>query len=110
VFVEEGNNLFDSFSGGMHVDSGEALHYPHSDSSPHVDHWTKTSMGMQVNSRIFLSDGEPTFLHLLMSQNGRLLTLPLLRMCGGQSKRIKIHMRTHLGLLVHSVIVTKIQL
>jgi hypothetical protein len=35
----------DSFNGGMHVDPGKTLCCPLNDNSPHIDQWTKASMG-----------------------------------------------------------------
>lgn len=43
-FVEEVDNLFDSFSGAMHVEPGKTLHFLLSDDSPHIGYWTKASM------------------------------------------------------------------
>jgi hypothetical protein len=60
AFVEEIDNLFDSFNGGTRVDEGKTLRCPLSDNSPHTDHWKKAAMG--VNSWIFLKDGKPSFL------------------------------------------------
>jgi hypothetical protein len=39
AFVEEVDNLFDSFIGGMRVDQGKTLRCPLSAISPHIDHW-----------------------------------------------------------------------
>jgi hypothetical protein len=44
-FVEEVDNLFDSFNGGTHVDPGKTLRCPLSDNSPHIGYWTEASMG-----------------------------------------------------------------
>jgi hypothetical protein len=57
AFVEQVDNLFDSFNGGTRVDQGKTLRCPLSDNSPHIEHWKKASMG--INSWIFLKDGKP---------------------------------------------------
>jgi hypothetical protein len=61
VLVEEVCNFFDSFNGGIHVDSGKMLHCSLHANSSQIDYWTKASM--RINSRIFLKDGKPTLLH-----------------------------------------------
>jgi hypothetical protein len=70
-FVEKVDNLFNSFSGGMCVDPGKTLYCPLCDNSPHIDYWTKASMG--VSSWIFLKDGKPAFFQPPPSQNGWLI-------------------------------------
>jgi hypothetical protein len=52
VFVEEVDNLFDNFNGGTSVSLEKTL----CDDSPHIDHWTKTSM--KVSSWVLLKDGK----------------------------------------------------
>jgi hypothetical protein len=37
TFVEEVNNLFDNFNGGMCFDLGKTLRCPFSDNSPHIN-------------------------------------------------------------------------
>ncbi|PNF31489.1 hypothetical protein B7P43_G00752 [Cryptotermes secundus] len=73
VFVEEVDNLFDSFNGGTSVGQGKTLHCPLSDNRPHIELWKKASMG--IKSWIFLKDGKPTFLHPPPSQNGWLIDI-----------------------------------
>ncbi|XP_023725513.1 uncharacterized protein LOC111874333 [Cryptotermes secundus] len=73
VFVEEVDNLFDSFNGGMCVDPWKMLHCPLSDNSPHIEHWKRASMG--IKSWIFLKDGKPAFLQPPPSQNGWLIDI-----------------------------------
>jgi hypothetical protein len=72
-FVEEAENLFDSFYGVTRVDLGKTLHFPLSGDSPYVGHWTKASMG--VSSWIFLKDGKPTFSQPPHSQIGWLMDI-----------------------------------
>jgi hypothetical protein len=73
VFVEEVDNFFDSFNGGMCVDREKTLRIPLNDNSPHIDHWMKASMG--INSWIFHKDGKPAFLQPPPSQNGWLIDI-----------------------------------
>ena len=61
VFVEDVDKLFDSFNS---VKRAAPLHSPLSDDSPHIDHWTKASMGN------FLEDDKPTFKKQTPSHNG----------------------------------------
>jgi hypothetical protein len=60
AFVEDGDNLFDSFNGSKRVDPGKALRCQPSDNNPHIDYLKKASMG--IKSWIFLKDGKPAFL------------------------------------------------
>jgi hypothetical protein len=78
-FVEEVDNLFDSFNGGMRVDIGKTLFCPLSDDSSHLGHWTKASMG--VSSWIFLN---LLCLNALLCRLGGSWILLLPGMCGGQ--------------------------
>ncbi|PNF15720.1 hypothetical protein B7P43_G12478 [Cryptotermes secundus] len=73
AFVEEVDNLFDSFNGGTSVGRGKTLRCPLSDNSPHIELWKKASMG--IKSWIFLKDGKPAFLHPPPSQNGWLIDI-----------------------------------
>ncbi|XP_033609559.1 uncharacterized protein LOC111870082 isoform X2 [Cryptotermes secundus] len=73
AFVEEVDNLFDSFNGGTCVDPGETMPCLLNNSSPNIEHWKRASMG--INSWIFLKDGKPTFLHHPPSQNGWLIDI-----------------------------------
>ena len=57
VFVEFVDKLFDSFNSVKHVAPGKALRSPLSDNSPHIDHWTKASMG--IKNWISLKCGKP---------------------------------------------------
>ena len=68
VFVKFVDKLFDSFNSVKHAAPGKALRSPLSDTSPHIDHWTKASMG--IKSSIFLKCGKPAFKQLTPSQNG----------------------------------------
>jgi hypothetical protein len=54
AFVEEVDNLNDSFNGGTRVEPEKTLRCPLSNNSPHIEHWKKASMG--INSWIFLKD------------------------------------------------------
>ena len=65
VFVDDVDELFDSFNSVKHGASGKALRSPLSDKSPHIGHWTKASMG--IKSWIF-KDGKPAFKKLPPSQ------------------------------------------
>jgi len=65
---EDVNKLFDSFNNVEHGASGKPLCSPLSDKSPHIDHWTKASMG--IKSWIFLKDGKLAFKQPPPSQNG----------------------------------------
>jgi hypothetical protein len=67
AFVEEVDDFFDNFNGGMHFDSGKALRCPHNNNSPHIDHWTKASMA--INSLVFLKDGKPCNGHYCFPAN-----------------------------------------
>jgi hypothetical protein len=71
AFIEQVDNLFDSFNGGTRVDPGKRVCCPLSDICPHIEHLEKASM--QINSWIFLKDGKPAFFHPLPSQNGWLV-------------------------------------
>ncbi|XP_033608842.1 uncharacterized protein LOC117282608 isoform X2 [Cryptotermes secundus] len=73
VFVEEVDNLFDTFNGGTSVGQGKALRCPLSDNSPHIELWKRASMG--IKSWIFLKDGKSAFLHPPPSQNGWLIDI-----------------------------------
>ena len=68
VFVDDVDELFDSFNSVKHGASGKALRSPLSDKSPHIDHWTKASMA--IKSWIFLKDRKLAFKQLPPSQNG----------------------------------------
>jgi hypothetical protein len=68
LFVEDMNKLFDSFNSMKRAAPGKTLRSPLSDNSPHIVHWTKTSMG--INSLIFLTDDKPAFKKPTLSQNG----------------------------------------
>jgi hypothetical protein len=48
VFVEEVDNLFESFNGGTRVDTGKMPHCPLNDNSPHIVHWMKAIMGINT--------------------------------------------------------------
>ncbi|XP_023716033.1 uncharacterized protein LOC111869063 [Cryptotermes secundus] len=73
VFVEEVDNLFDSFNGGTSVGQGKTLRCPLSDNSPHIELWKKAIMG--IKSWIFLKDGKSACLHHHPSQNGWLIDI-----------------------------------
>jgi hypothetical protein len=73
VVVEQVDNLFDSFNGGMRVDQGKTLRCTLNDNSPHIEHWKKASMG--INSSIFLKVGKPAFLHPPPSHIGWLIDI-----------------------------------
>ena len=47
VFVDDIDELFDSFNSVKHGASGKPLRSPISDKSPHIGHWTKASMGIK---------------------------------------------------------------
>jgi hypothetical protein len=68
VFVEDMDKLFDSFNSVKCGAPGKALRSPLTNNSPHIGHWTKSSMG--IKSWIFFKDGKPTFKKLTPSQNG----------------------------------------
>jgi hypothetical protein len=68
VFVEDVDKLFDSFNSVKHVAPGKALHSPLSGDSPHIDHWTKASLG--IKRWFFLKNGKPTFMKRTPSENG----------------------------------------
>jgi hypothetical protein len=59
-FSQKFSNLFDSFSGGMHVDPGKTLLCPLKDNILHIDYWTKARM--ELNVLIFLKDSKRAFL------------------------------------------------
>jgi hypothetical protein len=71
VFVQEVANFFDSFNGGLRVDPGNALCCPLKHSSPHTDHWTKASMG--INIWIYLKDSSITLLSSTSSSSSKLV-------------------------------------
>ena len=73
VFVEDVDKLFDSFNSVKHAAPGKALHSPLSDSSPHIGHWTKASMG--IKSWIFLNGGKTAFKKPIPSQNGWMIDI-----------------------------------
>jgi hypothetical protein len=73
VFVDDVDELFDSFNSVKHGASGKPLRSPLSDKSPHIDHWTKASMG--IKSWIFLKDGKPAFKKPPPSQNGWIVVI-----------------------------------
>ena len=73
VFVEDIDQLFDSFNSVMRAAPSKALHSPLSDNSPHIGHWTKAIMG--IKSWIFVKDGKPAFIRLTPSQNGWITTI-----------------------------------
>jgi len=68
VYVEDVDKLYDSFDIVKCAATGKAMRGPLSDNSPHIGHWTKTSMG--IKSWIFLKDGKPAFKKPTPSQNG----------------------------------------
>ena len=53
LFIEDVYKLLDSFNSVKRAAAGKALPNPLSDNSPHIDHWTKASMG--IRSWIFLN-------------------------------------------------------
>ena len=57
LFVEFVDKLFDSLNSVKHAAPGKALRSPLSDNSPHIDHWTKASMG--IKNWIFLKGDKP---------------------------------------------------
>jgi hypothetical protein len=73
AFVEQVDNLVDSFSGGTHVDQGTILHCQLSNNSLHTEHWKEASIG--INNWIFLKDGKPGFLYPPPSQTGWLIDI-----------------------------------
>jgi len=73
VFVEDVDKLFDSFNSVKRAAAGKALRSPLSDSSPHIDQWTKASMG--IKSWIFLEDDKPAFKKPTPSQNGWIMDI-----------------------------------
>jgi hypothetical protein len=68
VFVEEVDQLFDSFNGGKSVPPFKKLLGPLSSDSPHMGYWDMVHKG--VSSWIFLKDGKPAFSKPPPSQTG----------------------------------------
>jgi len=68
VFVEFVDKRYDSFNSVKHAAPGKALRSPLSDNTPHIEHWTKVSVG--IKSWIFLKCGKPAFEQLTPSRNG----------------------------------------
>ena len=52
LFVEFVNKLCDSFNRMKRAAPGKALRSPLSENSPHIDHWTKASMGIKIGSSL----------------------------------------------------------
>ena len=73
VFVEVIKEHSDSFNTVKCAAPVKTLRIPLSDSSSHVGHWTKASMG--IKSWIFLKDGKPAFKKQTASQNGWIIDI-----------------------------------
>jgi len=59
VFVEEVDQLFDSFNSNMHAPLFKKLLRPLSSDSPHMGYWDMAGIG--VSSWTFLKDGKSAF-------------------------------------------------
>ena len=68
VFVDDIDELFDSFNSLKHAAPGKALRSPLTDNNPHIGHWTKACMG--IKGWIFLKDSKPAFEKPTASLNG----------------------------------------
>ena len=73
LFVEDIDKQFHSFNIVKHAAPGKTLHSPLRDKSPHIDHWTKASMG--IKRWILLEDGKPAFQKMTPSQNGWIIDI-----------------------------------
>jgi len=73
VFVEEVNQLFDSFNSNMHTPPFKKLLRPLSSDSPHMGFWDKAGIG--VSSWTFLKDGKSVFNKPPPSQTGWLVNI-----------------------------------
>ena len=79
VFVKDVDKLFDSFKSVKRAARGNALRSPLSDNSPHIGHWTKSSMG--IKSLILRMVNLPSR-NRLNHRMGGLQILELSSMCG----------------------------
>jgi hypothetical protein len=78
VFVEEVDQLFDSFNSNMHASPFKNLLRPLSSDSPHKGYWDKAGVG--VSSWTFLKGGKPAFNKPPPSQNGWLFNIGAVRL------------------------------
>jgi len=77
VFVEEVDQLFDSFNGNIQAPKFKNLLRPLSSDNPHMVYWDKAGVG--VSSWTFLKDGKPAFNKPPLSQNGWLVNIGAVR-------------------------------
>jgi len=77
VFVEEVDQLFDSFNSNFLAPPFKKLLCPLSSDIPHMGYWDKAGIG--VSSWTFLKDGKPAFNKPPLSQSGWLVNIGAVR-------------------------------